>query len=345
MGIFKKHFIKIGLHKNTSIITHCLNLKKIHQHDFKQHDFKQHYYKIIYHNLIKYYNFKNVTSDITSTLIKTKLLNKLSNDNILIGTNAIIYARVSTLKQNTDKSDSLNTQMGICKYYCKKLNYNVISTFGDILSGNDMLKLKTSEILKYSNIHLIIADPSRLSRNPNQANNFIKKCIEQNITIHFVRDNLKIGNSLNAKDHVKNLKKVVSLIKSAFIETQILKKRIQSTIKIKKELGSFFGKAPFGFDIETYNDQITNIKIRKLIMNNYEQQIIKIIKKIHNNDKILLSDIKILGLIEKKTIKAILKNKFTDFDEIALLLNSNNILNKNKMWTKNAIKKICLNFF
>ena len=324
------------------IIKHSKQAIIYYKNTFKQFCYKNTIYttrnNLMKTNIIKL-SLKKSSFDKKSLFNKKKNNVKINNEKTNDENNAIIYARVSTLRQNTNGMDSLNTQIGICRHYSNKYNYNIISVFDEVMNGNDMLKLKISNIFNYSNINLIIADPSRLSRNPDQANEFIKKCISQNITIHFVRDNLIIGTS-KTED---TFKKTMNLIKVAFMETETLKKRIRSTIKIKKELGSFFGKAPFGFDIGIENDLLTNIKIRKLVKNQFEQHIIEFINKMYKHEKIALFDVKILGSIDKKTIDEILKNKYDDDDKIAYLLNRCNILNKNKLWTKNAIKKLCKN--
>ena len=257
--------------------------------------------------------------------------------------NAIIYTRCSTKKQDLDNLQSLSNQVALCIEYCMENNLNTIQVIKEIHNGHDMSKLQINSIPDtHSNINIIIADPSRMSRNVSDANNFIIQCQKNNIKLHFVRDNLVTDTNVEYK-------KVINLVCDAFCESQTISKRLKTTFDMKKRYGSHIGSATYGFEIKEKIDPKINLKIRKLVPNKSEQDIIEIInrlyfgsdikdfykifKKVSQNKKFVLKD------TNDNVFDAIYYGNIT-YNDIADLLNENNILKRNISWTPKTISNI-----
>lgn len=278
---------------------------------------------------------KRISENVNSNSTSPKIISK-SND-------CIIYSRCSTARQNQNKMQSLSTQVGLCIDYCVEKKLNVISILKDICEGHDISKLQLNEIPdKYSNINLVIADPSRMSRRITDADNFMTKCQENNITIHFVRDNLTVNTN-------ENYIKAIGLVYDAFSESKLMSKRLKTTIGIRKKYGSYIGQPKFGYKTETYIDQKVGLKIRKLVPNENEQKIIEIINRLYfgsdindfytafrkmiKNKKFLLKD------LNDEPFDAIYYGNI-NYTDIADLLNENGIYKRDYEWTANSISNI-----
>ena len=286
----------------------------------------------------------NSINSINSTKKNTSQINAInSNNNKTSQNDAIIYTRCSTKRQDLDNLQSLSNQVALCIEYCMKKNLNTIKIIKEIHNGHDMSKLEINSIPDtYSNINIIIADPSRMSRNVSDANNFIIKCQKNNIILHFVRDNL-------VTDTNKHYKKVIKLVCDAFCESQTLSKRLKTTFDMKKRYGSHIGSASYGFKINEIIDPKIHLKIRKLVPNKSEQDIIEIINRLYFG-----SDIKDFNKIFKKVSqnkKFVLKDTNDNvfdaiyygnitYNDIADLLNENNINKRNIPWTPKSISNI-----
>lgn len=218
---------------------------------------------------------------------------------------------------------SLNNQILLCSKYSDDNNIKISNIIKDIIPGHDITLTKLYYFLNNSyNINIIIADPSRLTRNISQFDNILKICNNNNIILHFVRNNLKT--SIN-----NDIKKIKICISNAYTETKILSMRIKSIVNMKKNLGSYYGRVPFGYTKYNYIDKKTKIKIYKLKKNIVEQTTIKIILKLYKGFKINNFKIK--------------KNKYS-INEIANILNNKKkYLNKNKKWNYHTIRNIIKN--
>jgi len=269
-----------------------------------------------------------------------KIANMMQHTNIVdLSNKAIIYARCSTKKQNEDMNQSLETQVSICIDYCKRNNMKVHEIVKEVVSGHDYKKQSYYNILdRVSNTNIIIADPSRLSRNVGSADTFINKCNKMNITIHSVRDNI-ISDS-----HV-NCKKILNLVYDAFVESSIISKRVSTAMKIRKQMGSHIGKPPYGYDIEHIKDKTTGMKLRKLKGNKIEQSIIQLINFLYYGCNI--------STLKKHCLyKNIMNCKYIQqFDtiiyygnlwacDIVKILNSCMIEGRQPKWTTHNITKI-----
>ena len=264
-------------------------------------------------------------------------------DNTSIDENAIIYARCSTKSQNQNKNTSLSTQIAECNRYCNDHNFNVIKIINEIVGGHDKNKQTYSSILdNYSNANIIICDPSRLSRNINNAINFLTDCIKQKLKIHFIRDNLICTT-------IYDCKQFANLIFDAMTESHTISKRIRHSITIRKRMGSHIGKPSYGFSIKKELDVESGINIRKIIKNSTEMNYIKLIQKlyfggninnIYNNlNKVFPNILYKLTDIDGTPVTELYWGNLWPLD-IATLLNDNDGTNRGKQWTPSAIKQI-----
>ena len=257
---------------------------------------------------------------------------------------AIIYARCSTPMQNSDSNQSLQTQICMCIDYCNQNDLSRLDIRKDIHHGHNISKLKIYSILdNCSNCNIIIADPSRLSRDVSNTMDFITKCNKKNIKLHFVRDDL-------ISDSNQDIKKIINLTYDAYIETQTLSKRLKTTFQTKKKYGSFLGRIPFGSESFYETDQTTMVKIRKVKPNEIEQNIISLINMMYFG----INDIKEFYTIffrltnnlnyklidsNNKQFEQIFYRNFT-MNTIVNFLNENNILSRNKKWNVNMLNSI-----
>ena len=280
---------------------------------------------------------------VTSQLNDCKI-NVNSND-------AIIYLRVSTKSQ----SESLNVQEQVARNYCIKNKLNIKKVVKDIGSAyNNIYKLSINDIIENnSNINLVIASPSRLSRDIVHGAELINDCNKKNILTHVVDQNY-ICNS-----NVSN-KKLLEGIFDAMIESKTLSERQISHNKIRKSKGYYFGVVPFG--MVAYNTFINNISIRKL----------KDLPKSHEETKIIeLIDMMYYGTSSKEfythfnslqqypdklggpkfKFTDYMKNEYTESDfnmgftlgTIVGLFNDWRILKRGKMWNIDSLKGVIKN--
>ena len=261
------------------------------------------------------------------------------NINLLnINNLAIIYTRCSTFRQNNSNSSSLEMQQFACHDYCNDNNFEVIEpNVEEICSASVQNKQKKLELLinNNKNINLVIFDISRFCRCIFTGIKLIEKCINNNITLHFIKENLIIKNK-------KNLKNFTSGLINAQSESDAISYRVTESIKYRRSIGNYIGNPKYGYKIQTING------IKKLIFNNFEQHIIKIILKLKYGGSI--SDLDILT-------KELNNSKFTIIDrtkpimygnydnsDIAFILNNNNIYYKNnKEWKNSNISNIIKN--
>lgn len=296
-------------------------------------------------NQAKFNQAKSVQDQTANTT--NNLTNDLNNLNLLNDQKALIYARCSTIKQTLDANTSLETQVMLGLEYCANYNFNVVNIIKEVCSGHDMTKLSINDIPNnYSNINIIIADPSRMSRNVSDADLFLKKCDEKNIVVHFARDNLR-SNILNER------RNIVGLIHDAYSETQIMSKRIKSSINLRKRKGSFIGNPSFGQKAEKIMKSESSLPIRKLINDNNEQKIMQIIKDLYygtNNITMIELFIRELGSDKKFKIKWLDNSKINKIyfgnitsRMIANLLNDNNILKRGRCWSPDSVLSVINN--
>jgi len=299
------------------------------------------------HKKYKYINtyIKNDINQLSNINTNTNDINQLSNsiNNLDINLDkAVIYVRCSTPGQNKDHNYSLETQEGICRDFCNN-RFIVTNIVSEIVSARDINRQQQllDLIDNSSDINLIVADASRLSRDFTNSINLIEKCKEKNICIYSARDNLDIKTFADKKMFVNNL-----LL--AQYESDMTSFRIKTSIAHRKRIGKFIPRPSYGFKIQNINGN------KSMVKNDTEVKVIQLIKKLYLGSKIkdiqnLLKEItesdnsgSSLMEIENNQfvkIKEVKEGNFT-FSDIAHILNEENITNKNKKWTCASVRRV-----
>ncbi len=299
-------------------------------------------------------NINNI-NDINNTINIDNSFSRLVNDirnksNINNNTEyCIIYLRSSSKEQNNDMNNqhSILTQQKLCVDYAKENNYIIVDIIKDIHRANDITKLKINNIPdNFNTIHLIVADPSRIARDYEDGVKFVKKCSNNNIIIHSVRDNAITNTSVGKR-------KIIDGIMIANDESDTFSKRIKSMIDVKKSLGSVFGVAPYGKQIvkEIVEHDGINYIINKFETNEIEQDIIQLIKYLYNGIEIdvfyelfhkIIGDNTVVLYYDGHPWSNIMYKECT-FGYIAQLLNQYNILRRGNLWNANSVSKVYRN--
>ena len=267
-------------------------------------------------------NIDNLVQDINNV--------KLNNNS------AIIYTRISSSRQIT--GSSLQSQKLICEDYCKKLKLDIKNNIEEVCSAVSMLKqCKLNDIIiNNHNIHLIILEPSRLSRNIKDFTALLEKCEQNKITLHFAQPNIVSNNT-------QDIKNIISSVFDAEVESKTLGKRIKTSIQYRKRMKTFIPSVPsFGF---------IN-KNKKLCECEKEQDIIKLINKLfwgsdtHSINELLF---KITGVQDEicdlNDSDQVLEIKFGNMRiiDIVKFLNNLDISSRNRLWNSNSISKLIKN--
>jgi len=256
--------------------------------------------------------------------------------NMDITSSSIIYTRCSTPNQNNPQynSSSIESQLFMCTEFCKDNNLKILDHKTEICSGRHSKNQKVllNLINNNSKINLIIFDISRFSRNIIDGMKMIEQCLQNNITIYSVKDNIIV------KDN-KQLNQITIALMNAQNESDAISFRVSQSIKYRKSLGGHIGKDYYGYNLIKENN------IKKLKINDEEQLVVRLILKLKygstytevNNLSNLInkSDIKIL---DKKS-PIIMYGNYENSD-IAFLLNKNDIFRRGDIWTSNKIQQV-----
>lgn len=245
----------------------------------------------------------------------------------------VIYSRVSTYKQIN--GTSLNSQVSLCNDYCKLYKFNVVNRVEEICSSSLMSKqTKLNDIIiNYSNINLVILEPSRLSRNIKDFTGLLDKCNKQNIILHFVQNNIVSNNTID-------IKKMISNVYDAELESKTIGQRIKRSITYKKKMKTYLPPIPsFGYMIQD----------RKLCLQKTEQDIIKLINKLFwgsdtkSINKILYeltgNDEKIYDLNDDNALSEVYHGNMRIID-IVYFLNNLGITFRGRNWYGNSVSKL-----
>ena len=298
--------------------------------------------------------------------------------------NAIIYARCSTKKQNEDNLHSISAQRAACKHYGIQHGFNIINgddgnnDFSDIMPGHNINKISIANIINNDpRIDIIIVkDPSRISRNPEQGTKFVMDCLNAGIVIHSVSDNIDTGTN-------QGLKQFTSFFFDALAESQQISKRIKTTFRIKKLHGGKLGKARYGQKFVQITTEDSDLPIQHLKMNKTETRIIKLIVLLYYGGKLDEINNTLYKILEKQDLtseqrhtlpraekKIIIYSEYeqkgiywvddkTDTKHlyatnilygyntqpfIAQILNYFKILKKDKPWTSSGVTRIINNY-
>lgn len=195
----------------------------------------------------------NITSvEIFETKKKCNILNANNCINILSAAKrAYIYCRISS---NNNGNISLNAQENMLLNHCKDNNYYINNIIFEVKSAKNMNHLHGlnqifNEIINNEdkhNIVLCVYDISRFSRNMSQALEKLDLLLEMNIEIDFIFNNLKYSSSSTAQ--MKHQLRT-ELSQSQYL-SEYTSDKVKNSIKYKKSLGEFIGKAPTGFTIK-----------------------------------------------------------------------------------------------
>jgi len=259
---------------------------------------------------------------------------------------AIIYCRLSSPNQSIVNNIhvSLENQSETCKKYCSENSLNIVNEVHEIKSSKNMDNLENLKgiLSRYSNTNLVIYNVTRFSRNIFQGLKFIEDFSKKNIIIHFVEENAKT-------DHHLDMHRIRLGLSQSEYESDTISHRIKTNNKVLKAKGWKFGKAPFGksviskngirsFKISKFEDDIIKF-IRCARVMPTAKELNKILTKIANKEEVIKNPIVFID--EKNCII----NEFTTaytltFFEIAELLNSYDVKNRNLKWTASSVSRI-----
>ena len=258
----------------------------------------------------------------------------------------IIYLRCSSKKQNDIENGQhgFDTQEQDCIDYAYRNGFEIIQTIKQTRRATSMVGLEITDIpKKYQNINIILADPSRLSRNYGEGVKFINDCEQKGIILHFARDDI-------SSDNTDGKKKIMSLLVDANEESKVFSKRVRSAVRQKMRYGSKMGCAKYGFEL--YRSETEGFPIMKERPNADEQKIIKLIsmyyfgttmEPFHN----LIRDITgkndfIMTYKEKNVVKQYenIQYGYFNYEDVGNMLNEHKITKRGKQWSGNSVKSV-----
>lgn len=255
----------------------------------------------------------------------------------------IIYTRISSAQQM-----SLQQQEQSCREFLVNKNYNIIDVVQEVSSARHLKNLKNLKkiIRNNKNITIVVYSIDRFCRNTIDGINILKTLVEKNIKLLAVQDNIDFTTAAGRHAFRQRLS-------AAELESDLISERVQRAINFKKQHNHYFGKAKFGYSLQTQT--IDGMKINTLIENQEEQKIYKFIDHIiHKRVTItyLTKELsKICEIIDKLEIYEndilIADNDriYLTTESIANILNDYNILNRGKQWTTSHIQNIRRNFY
>jgi len=219
-----------------------------------------------------------------------------------VNNTATIYCRLSSEKQNDYKDIPLEVQEKRCQTYCDNNNIEVNDVIYDIGSGRNMTKRNVYKILldNYGNNNVIVNDVSRFSRNICQGIDLLNELEKKNINFISVGDNCGYRTEYD-KYQIRNL------LNLSQFESDKISSRIKRSLEVRKKMGEYIGKTPYGYKIIRDVDGI-----RKIIPNKFEFNILRIIKTLY-------------------------KKKYSPSD-ISNYLNDNEIKRNGKEWKSTSIR-------
>jgi DNA invertase Pin-like site-specific DNA recombinase len=195
-------------------------------------------------------NKPNKSKKITIKFTNNKSVNK---DDIK---DVIIYCRVSTPEQD------MKAQEYACAQYCMQNDYIIKYAVNETGSAYKMGQTpKLDNLIKNnSNFILLVNRIDRFSRNISICDNNLKIMKNNNIILKSVNDYIYLSSPIGRHTFRNN-------ISQCQLESEIIGKRVKTSIKYRIENGLFIGVPKFGYKIKN------NVKIQ----DKYEQSIIKFI--------------------------------------------------------------------
>ncbi len=160
---------------------------------------------------------------------------------------AVVYARVSTEDQNSDR------QINELNNHAITLGYRVIENFYENISGRtkQVDRPEFSRMLKFAREneikHIFVHELSRIGRNNRNTINIIEDLISEGICIHSKHENISTLNPDGSKNHNATLFiSIFSAIAESEVET--LRTRVKSGLRSSKLKGGANGAVqPYGF--------------------------------------------------------------------------------------------------
>jgi DNA invertase Pin-like site-specific DNA recombinase len=248
----------------------------------------------------------------------------------------IIYCRSSSKIQNQFNHSSLETQLYYCNEYSKTNNLNVKSNINEVCSATKINKQKKLlEIVNTcNNIHLVVYDATRFSRNILEGIKLLIECKNKNIIIHNVKDNYSTQNYQGYLNFIEG-------IKNGEIESKLISERVKHAIQLKKLKGNKIGIPSFGLMRQQING------LNKFVPNQNEMLIKDLANKLYfgcsmdeiNKIMIKMNRVKITKIFTEPCTKIEYGN--CSYSMIAEFFNNNNIKNRNdREWNANSISNI-----
>jgi len=244
---------------------------------------------------------------------------------------------VSNLK---DVSQSFLTQERNCVEYCKEKKMRVKEIQKEHNSGYGKQKLLDNLILRNKNINLIVNDITRFSRHNLYGLALLKRCLKNNINIHFVKEKVIFDHT---NEYIST--KILSGLNNSEGEWQTIRQNIINNIKKRRSEGLTLGTTPFGFDcVDKKLIKNNNFNVIKLIV--YLRNGVKTSAEMQQVLKELTNEYESLKFYDEKQNEI---NKFAKvftlkYSQIAEILNDYGLCDKN--WTGSRVrdlyKKYCM---
>jgi DNA invertase Pin-like site-specific DNA recombinase len=251
--------------------------------------------------------------------------------------NSYAYYRVSS--KNQKDGYSIEQQRDACINYCKTNKLKLQGEISEIVSARSMLKQKnlTNLVNLVNDCNIIIYEPTRLSRNPEDYHKLQKTCDEKKIIFHFVTPNL-------ISDNNNDKRLIATGVLDGQFESEFISNRVKKSIAYRKLHNKYVPSIPkFGFaycKISKNNLKVVNNKkeiqiealIKKLYYGGSAKDINNLLVDITGNNKHQLynssNQNEVVSNVEYGNMRII---------DVARFLNSTSILRRNKPWnTKNV---------
>ena len=264
---------------------------------------------------------------------------------------SLIYIRSSSSSQNNEENNknSYDNQLSVNMKYLKKNKLNVINiAFQTKRAFNIKQHLDYYETLKSGEYnHLIVSEPSRLSRTYREGIEILKICHENNITIHCSIDKIT-----SATQYGKN--KIIKGFKNAEIESNLVSSRIKNSVNQRKKFGSKIGSSRYGYEIKKNINNSIGYPVRVEVPKNDEQKMISLIQMLYFGSNMVPINSIFRELLNNQnyyltyqdhtenTLKKYSKILFGYFrkKDIADILNHLNLLRRGKSWSSNTINNV-----
>lgn len=258
---------------------------------------------------------------------------------------AYIYCRVSSKEQSNQLNGhvSLEVQEKNCREYAERKGYHIKEIITEVGSGRNLKKLKNlqkliKEIKRNKHLgeaFLLVNNISRFARNSLQALILMEDLRSYNCGIFSVQEHLNMKNAIGRH----TFRTTLSI---AEYESDQISERVKAAFALKRTLGSKLGMAPYGFHARTEDG------IRKFVKNDYEQDVISFIQKIHScnyTDRELTKYMRKIS--EDNNPIEFYENDFQvdkinsiSYKEIANLLNEFHVTKRDLQWTPGMVSGI-----